>query len=54
MIVNEEIEFAPVYFNSVTKTLRNHKFMLESFYQYILHMSDVQIHNRSGWNVELI
>ena len=53
-IVNEEIEFAPVYFNSVTKTLRNYKFILESFYQYIWHMSDVRIHNGSGLNVELI
>ena len=54
MIVNGEIEFAPVYFNSATKSLINHWVRLESFFQYILHMSDVRSHNGAGWNVELI
>ena len=27
--LNEEIEFAPVYFNSVTKTVINHRFKIE-------------------------
>ena len=27
---NKDIEFAPVYFNSLTKTIMNHKFKLES------------------------
>ena len=27
---NEEIEFAPVYFNSTTKIVMNHKFNLEN------------------------
>ena len=28
--LNEEIEFAPVYFDSLTKTVINHRFRLES------------------------
>ena len=28
--LNEEIEFAPVYFNSMTKTVINHRFRLEN------------------------
>ena len=39
--VNGEIEFAPVYFNSVTKTVINHKFRLENYFQEILYMIDV-------------
>ena len=31
--VNGEIEFAPVYFNSVTKTVINHRFKLENSFQ---------------------
>ena len=34
--LNGEIEFAPVYFNSVTKTVINHRFKLESSFQEIL------------------
>ena len=30
---NGEIEFAPVYFNSETKTVINHRFKLESSFQ---------------------
>ena len=30
---NGEIEFAPVYFNSLTKTVINHKFRLENCFQ---------------------
>ena len=33
---NGEIEFRPVYFNSATKTVINHKFSLENAFQYIL------------------
>ena len=54
MIVNGEIEFAPVYFNSVTKTGINHRFQLEIFFQRILSMVHVWINDGSGWNVELI
>ena len=49
-----EIEFAPVYFNPVTKTVINHRFRLENSFQEILYMIDVWINNGSGWNVESI
>ena len=39
--VNGEIEFRPVYFNSVTKTVTNHIFKLEKFFEEILYMIDV-------------
>ena len=52
--LNGEIEFAPVYFNSVTKTVINHRFRLENSFQEILYMIDVWINNESGWNVESI
>ena len=45
--LNGEIEFAPVYFNSVTKTVINHKFRLENYFQEILYMIDVWINNGS-------
>ena len=51
---NGEIEFAPVYFNSVTKAVINHRFRLENYFQEILYMIDVWINNGSGWNVESI
>ena len=38
--LNGEIEFAPVYFNSITKTVRNHRFKLENSFQEILYMVD--------------
>ena len=50
--LNGEIEFAPVYFNSVTKTVINYRFRLENFFQEIFCMADVWINNGSGWNVE--
>ena len=49
-----EIEFRPVYFNSKTKTIINHRFKLENSFQEILYMIDVWINNGSGWNVESI
>ena len=51
---NREIKFAPVYFNSFTKTVINHRFRLENSFQEILYMIDVWINNGSGWNVESI
>ena len=33
--LNGEIEFAPVYFNSVTKIVINHGFRLENYFQEI-------------------
>ena len=52
--LNEEIEFAPIYFNSVTKTVINHWFRLKNSFQEILYMIDVWINKGSGWNVESI
>ena len=52
--LNGEIEFAPVYFNSLTKTVTNHRFRLEISFQEILYIIDVWINNGSGWNVESI
>ena len=49
-----EIEFRPVYFNSVTKTVTNHIFKLEKSFEEILYTIDVWINNRSGWIIELI
>ena len=46
--LNGETEFAPVYFNSVTKTVINHRFRLENYFQEILYMIDVWINNGSG------
>ena len=41
--LNGEIEFAPVYFNSVTKTVINHRFRLENAFQEILYLIDIWI-----------
>ena len=35
-----EIEFKLVYFNSITKTVTNHRFQLENYFQEILYMID--------------
>ena len=35
-----EIEFRPVYFNSTTKTVINHRFRLENSFQEILQLID--------------
>ena len=51
---NGEIEFRPVYFNSVTKTVTNHIFKLEKSFEEILYMIDIWINNGSGWIIELI
>ena len=50
--LNGEIEFPLVYFNSLTKTVINHRFRLENSFQQILYMIGVWINNGSGWNVE--
>ena len=51
-----EVEFRPVYFNSVTKavTKQNHMFRLGKSFEQILYMIDVWINNRSVWIIELI
>ena len=52
--LNGEIELAPVYFNSETKAVINHRFKLENYFQKILYMVDVWINEGSGWIVESI
>ena len=52
--LNEEIEFAPVYFNSVTKLVINHRFKLEESFQEILYKIDCWISEGSGWIIESI
>ena len=49
-----EIEFSPVYFNSTTKTVINHKFDLDKSFQEILYRIDNWINEGSGWIVESI
>ena len=46
---NGEIEFRPVYFNSTTKTVINHKFSLENAFQETLYRIDNWINEGSGW-----
>ena len=52
--LNGEIEFRSVYFNSVTKTITNHRFQLESSFQEILQMIDNWINEGSGRIIEFI
>ena len=52
--LNREIEFRLVSFNSVTKTVTNHRFKLESSFQEILYMIDNWINEGSGWIIEFI
>ena len=47
--LNEEIKFAPVYFNSVTKLVINNRFELEKSFQEILYRIDAWINNGYGW-----
>ena len=51
---DREIKFELFYFNSVTKTVANHRFKLENNFQEILYMIDVCIDNESGWIIESI
>ena len=49
---NGEIEFTPVYSNSTTKTVINHKFSLDKSFQKNLCRTDNWINEGSGWIVE--
>ena len=51
---NGEIELTPVYFNSSTKTVTNHKHKLNKSFQEILYRIDAWINRGSGWIIELI
>ena len=50
---NREIEFAPVYFNSSTKLVINHRYKLNKSFQEILYRIDAWINKGSGWIIEL-
>ena len=45
---NGDIEFAPVYFNSTTKTVNNSKYDLDKYFQEILYRIDNWINEGSG------
>ena len=49
-----EIEYSPVYFNSLTKTVLNNKFKLNQSFQEIIYRLDNWTNNGSGWIVEEI
>ena len=52
--LNEEIEFAPVYFNSLTKIVTNKRFKLQNVFQEILYRIDCWINEESDWIIESI
>ena len=49
---NGGIGFAPVYFNSTTKTVINPKYDLDKSFQEILYRTDNWINEGSGWVIE--
>ena len=51
---NREIEFPPVFFNSFTETVINHRSNLENSFEEILYMIDGWSNNGSGWNFESV
>ena len=53
--INEDIEYAPVYFNSATKTVINSdKYDLDKSFQEISYRIDNWINEGSGWIIESI
>ena len=51
---NGEIEFAPVYFNLLAKTVTNRRYKLDKSFQETLYRIDAWINRGSGWIIELI
>ena len=51
---NGEIDFTPVYFNSLTKLVINHRYKLNISFQEILYRIDAWINEGSGWIAESI
>ena len=49
-----EVEYSPVYFNSLTKTVFNNKFELDQSFQEIIYRLDNWISHGLGWIVEEI
>ena len=52
--LNGEIEFPPVYSNSLTKAIINHRFRLQNSFQEILYINDAWTNEGSGWIVESV
>ena len=48
------MEFAPVYFDSITETMLNYRFSLKNAFQEVLYMIDAWNNEGSGWIVESI
>ena len=51
---NGEIEFAPVCFNSSTKTIINNRYKLDQSFQGTLYRIDACVNRGSGWIIKLI
>ena len=51
---NGEIEFAPAYFNSLTKTIINRRYKLDQSFEETLYRIDAWINKGSGWIIESI
>ena len=49
---NGEIEFAPFYFNSSTKTIINCRYKFDKSFQETLYRTDAWINRGSGWIIE--
>ena len=49
-----EVEYSPVYFSSLTKTVINNKFKLDQSFQQRIYRLDNCISHGSGWVVEEI
>ena len=53
--INEDVEYAPVYFNSATKKIINSdKYDLDKSFQEVLYRIDNWINGGSGWIIEPI
>ena len=53
--VNGDIEYAPLFFSSATKTVINSdKYDLDKYFQEILYRMDIWINEGSGWIIESI
>ena len=51
---NSEIEYSPVYFNSLTKTVINDNYKLDQAFQEIIYRLDNWVNEGSGWIIEEI
>ena len=51
---NDDIELAPIYFNSTTKTVMNFKYDLGKSFQEVLYRMDNWTNKGFGWLIESI